>query len=92
MAGDFRNMITDSEDLLKAAASASGEGFAAARSKFESKLQSAKATLAEVAQPVVETTRKSAAAADDYVHGSPWTAIGVAVAAGLLIGFLTAKR
>ena len=92
MAGDFRNMITDSEDLLKAAASVSGEGFSAARSKFEQKLQSAKAALAEVSQPVVETTRRSAAAADDYVHGSPWIAIGVAVAAGVLIGFLTAKR
>ena len=92
MAGDFRNMITDSEDLLKAAASVSGEGFSAARSKFEQKLHSAKAALADASQPVLDTTRKSVAAADDYVHGNPWTAIGVAVAAGLLIGFLTAKR
>ena len=92
MAGDFRNMITDSEDLLKAAASVSGEGFTAARSKFENKLHNAKLALAEASQPVIDTTRRSAAAADDYVHGSPWIAIGVAVAAGVLIGFLTAKR
>jgi ElaB/YqjD/DUF883 family membrane-anchored ribosome-binding protein len=85
-------MITDSEDLLKAAASVSGEGFSAARSKFEQKLHSAKAALADASQPVLDTTRRSAAAADDYVHGNPWTAIGVAVAVGLLIGFLTAKR
>jgi ElaB/YqjD/DUF883 family membrane-anchored ribosome-binding protein len=30
--------------------------------------------------------------ADGYVHDSPWTAIGVAAAAGILIGFLAAKR
>ncbi len=47
MAGDFRTMITDSEALLKAAASVSGKGFAAARTKFEDKLKHAKATLAE---------------------------------------------
>jgi len=92
MAGDFQNMITDSENLLKAAASVSGEGFTAARSKFEKKLQNAKLALEDASQPVIDTTRKSAAAADEYVRGNPWTAIGVAVAAGLLIGFLTAKR
>ena len=92
MAGDFRTMITDSEDLLKAAATVSGEGFTAARTKFEEKLKSAKATLADASQPVFDKTRETAAAADDYVHGNPWTAIGVAIAAGVLIGFLAAKR
>ena len=92
MAGDFRTMITDSEDLLKAAATVSGEGFTAARTKFEEKLKSAKATLADASQPVFDKTRETAAAADDYVHGNPWTVIGVAIAAGVLLGFLAAKR
>jgi ElaB/YqjD/DUF883 family membrane-anchored ribosome-binding protein len=92
MAGDFRTMINDSEDLLKAAATVSGEGFAVARTKFEDKLRRAKATLAEASQPVIDRTWETAAAAYDYVHGSPWTAIGVAIAAGVLIGFLAAKR
>jgi ElaB/YqjD/DUF883 family membrane-anchored ribosome-binding protein len=92
MAGDFRTMIADSEALLKAAASVSGKGFAAARTKFEDKLTRAKATLADASQPVFDRTMESAAAADDYVHGNPWTAVGVAIAAGVLIGFLAAKR
>ena len=92
MAGDFRTMITDSEDLLKAAATVSGEGFAVARTKFEDKLRRAKATLAEASQPVFDRTRETVAVADDYVHGNPWTAVGVAIAAGVLIGFLAAKR
>ena len=92
MAGDFRTMIADSEALLKAAASVSGKGFAAARTKFEDKLTRAKAALADASQPVFDRTRESAAAADDYVHGNPWTAVGVAMAAGVLIGFLAAKR
>ena len=92
MAGDFRTMITDSEDLLKAAATVSGEGFTAARAKFEEKLRRAKATLADASQPVFDKTRETAAVANDYVHGNPWTAIGVAIATGVLIGFLAAKR
>jgi len=92
VAGDFRAMIADGEDLLKAAATVSGEGFAAARTKFEGKLRSAKAALADASQPVLDRTRESAAAADGYVRGNPWTAVGVAVAAGALIGFLAARR
>jgi ElaB/YqjD/DUF883 family membrane-anchored ribosome-binding protein len=92
MAGDFRTMITDSEDLLRAAASVSGEGFTAARTKFEEKLRRAKSALADASQPVLERTRKTASAADDYVHGHAWTVVGVAIAAGVLIGLLTAKR
>ena len=92
MTGDLKTVIADGEDLLKAAAQASGEGFAAAREKFAEKLGSARARLAEASQEAVAKARKTAAAADDYVHASPWTAIGVAAAAGILIGYLAARR
>ena len=88
MADDLRTIVSDGEELLKAAANASGEGFTSARAKFAERLMSAKAKLADASQPVIERARQ----ADDYVHGSPWTAIGVAAAAGVLIGFLAAKR
>jgi len=92
MAGNLRTMIADSEDLLRAATTASGDGFSAARTKFEEKLKSAKATLADATQPVLDRTRETAAAADEFVHGNAWSAVGVALAAGVLIGFLAAKR
>jgi ElaB/YqjD/DUF883 family membrane-anchored ribosome-binding protein len=92
MAGDFRSMISDSEDLLKAAATVSGESFTAARTKFEARLKSAKAKLAQASQPLLDGTLESAAIADGYVRANPWTAVGVAVAAGVLLGFLAAKR
>lgn len=92
MSGDFRTIIADGEELLKAAATASGEGFAAARSKFEDRLKSAKAALAAATQPVLDRSREAADATDDYVRGNPWTAVGIALAAGALLGFLAAKR
>ena len=88
MTDDLKTIVSDGEDLLKAAANASGEGFTAARAKFAERVMSAKATLADLSQPVVERARQ----ADDYAHGSPWTAIGIVAAAGILIGLLAAKR
>jgi ElaB/YqjD/DUF883 family membrane-anchored ribosome-binding protein len=88
MADDLKMIVSDGEELLKAAANASGESFTAARAKFAEKVMSAKANLADALQPVVHKARQ----ADGYVHDSPWTAIGVAAAAGILVGFLVAKR
>ncbi len=92
MAGDFRAMITDSEDLLKATAAVSGDGFTAARSKFEENLKRARTSLAEATKPVLDGTSRAAAYAGDTIRGNPWTAVGVAVAAGALIVFLASKR
>jgi ElaB/YqjD/DUF883 family membrane-anchored ribosome-binding protein len=58
----------------------------------EALLKSAKAALADGSQPLFDRARDTAGAADEYVRGNPWTSVGVAVAAGLLIGFLVAKR
>jgi ElaB/YqjD/DUF883 family membrane-anchored ribosome-binding protein len=81
-------IVNDGEELLKAAADVSGEGFTVARAKFAEKVVSAKAKLADVSQPAIDRAKQ----ADDYVHDSPWTIIGVAAAVGMLIGFLAAKR
>jgi ElaB/YqjD/DUF883 family membrane-anchored ribosome-binding protein len=92
MAGDIRSVITDGENLLKAAAEVSGEGFAVVRGKFQEKLEDAKSRLADASQAAVGKARKTAAAADGYVHDNPWPVIGVAAAVGLVIGILAARR
>ncbi len=92
MAGDFMAMIADSEELLKATATVSGEGFTAARAKFEKKLKDARASLADASKPVIDGTREAAAVASEYVHSNPWTVAGAAIAVGLLVGFLAARR
>ena len=92
MASDIKTVITDGEDLLRSAANVSGAGFAVVREKFDETLSSATARLVDASRPAVDKARKSAAAVDGYVHGNPWTVIGIAAVAGALIGFLTAKR
>lgn len=92
MADDFMTMIADSEDLLKATATVSGEGFTVARARFEGKLKSAKASLADVSKPLIDKTRETAAVASKYAHSNPWTVAGAAIAVGVLIGFLASRR
>lgn len=57
MAGGIRMVIADGEDLLKAAADVSGEGFAVARARFAEKLGNARARLADASQAAVGTSQ-----------------------------------
>lgn len=59
---------------------------------FERRLKGLKQAVADASQSAVDTTTETAAAADDYIRGHPWTAIAIGVAAGALLGFLAAKR
>lgn len=92
MVSDIKTVITDGEDLLKAAANVSSAGLAVVRDKIDAKLCNAKGMLFDASRPVIDTAKRTAAATNNYVHGNPWTVIGVAVAASALIGYLTAKR
>jgi ElaB/YqjD/DUF883 family membrane-anchored ribosome-binding protein len=88
VADDLKMIVSDGEALLKTVATASEDGYAAARAKFAEQVTGVKAKLVEVSRPVMQKARQ----ADDYVHGSPWAVIGAAAVVGLLIGFLAAKR
>ena len=92
MVDDFKSIVSDADDLLRATAKVSGEGFNLTRAKFEEKIKTAKASLAEAEQIVVDKAKQAATATDDYVKGNPWTAVGIAAGVGVLIGFLVAKR
>jgi len=79
-------------ELLKEVAHFTAEEFTAARPKIEGKLAEAKSTLEDARLAV---TRKATGAADAthvYMRENLWTALGVAVATGLVIGFLISRR
>lgn len=54
--------------------------------------EQAKQRMAAASKPVLDGARQSAGVAGGYVRGHPWAALGIAIAAGLLLGFLSAKR
>jgi ElaB/YqjD/DUF883 family membrane-anchored ribosome-binding protein len=89
---DLSAVVADAEELLRATADQTGERIAAARGKAEESLRAARARLDERQAAVMERTRAAAEATEEYVRANPWTALGIAAAAGLVLGLLTARR
>jgi ElaB/YqjD/DUF883 family membrane-anchored ribosome-binding protein len=88
LVGNFRTLISDAEELLKASANQAGERFAVARQKIEQSLLEGKKSLADTEKMLVQKSREAADIADDYVRENPWSAIGIAVSLGVLLGML----
>ncbi len=85
---DFKALVADSEELLKATASQAGEKASAARQRIEQRLQEAKSTISEAEGILIDKTREMAKVADDYVRQNPWGAVGIATGIGLVLGLL----
>lgn len=89
---DIKAAIADAEDMLHATADQVGGKVADLRARIQERLKGAKARLAEAEDVLVAKTRAAAKATDAYVHESPWTAVGVAAAVGLLVGLIIGRR
>ena len=89
---DVKTVLSDAEELLKQAASTTGEKAAELRERGMGLLKQAKEKAQDLQDAVVTKSKAAARATDDYVHESPWTAVGVSAAAGLLVGALLCRR
>lgn len=92
LVADLKVLIADSEELLRASAGQAGEKIAAARERVQASLATAKVKLADAERAVVEQTKKAAKATDEFVHENPWRAVGIAAAAGVVLGLLINRR
>ena len=88
----IRSEISDAEELLSATADQVGEKMSRLRERIQSRLREAKLRLADAEALLVDKTRAAARATDEYVHESPWTAIGIAAGVGLLVGLVLGRR
>lgn len=89
---DFKLVIADAEELLRATATQAGEKVAAARERIQDRLHTAKIKLAEAEEAVLIRTREAARVTDEFVHDKPWYAVGIAAGVGLIIGMLIGRR
>lgn len=85
LAADLKLVISDAEALLRATV---GETTAAGRAKVQEGLDAAKLKLGPLAEEAAEHAR----AADEYVRGHPWNAVGIAVLAGVALGLLIGRK
>jgi ElaB/YqjD/DUF883 family membrane-anchored ribosome-binding protein len=89
---DLKAVVSGSEELLKATAGAAGEPVTAARARVEESLRAAKSRIEEIDSELLDRVNEAAKAADEYVHEHPWGAVGIAAAAGLLLGVVISRR
>ena len=89
---DFSAVLAEAEDMLKRAATETGDKARDLRDQVEAKLLTAKLRLQELEGQALDSAKAAARATDDYVHDNPWQAIGVAAAVGFLVGLVISRR
>ena len=89
---DFKVVIADAEELLRATAGQAGDKVAEVRQRAQVHLATAKAKLADAEEALIVRAKQAGRAADDYVHEHPWSAVGIGAGVGFLIGLLVGRR
>lgn len=89
---DFKLVIADAEELLRATAAQAGEKVSAARERIQDRIHTAKLKVAEAEEALMVRTREAARVTDEFVHDKPWYAVGIAAGVGLIVGMLIGRR
>jgi ElaB/YqjD/DUF883 family membrane-anchored ribosome-binding protein len=89
---EISDLMTDVQDLLGRVAHVADPEVIRLRAKVTDALSTAKTTLTRGSDIVRRSAKDAMSAGDTYVHEQPWQAIGVAAAAGLVVGYLIARR
>lgn len=92
LAADLKAVIADAEELLRVTAGQAGDKVTELRGKIEKRLSTARATLSDAQDAMLDKAKQAGRATDDYVHDHPWKAVGVAAGIGLLLGLLISRR
>ena len=92
LVSDIKSVISEAEEMLGVTADQAGEKIVDLRLRIQARLKDAKVRLLEAEEVLVAKTKAAARVTDDFVHESPWTAVGLAAGAGLLIGLLIGRR
>lgn len=84
--------LAEAEDLLRSAASATGDQAAELRARALDSLRATRESLHDTQESILRQGKKVIREADDYVHDKPWQAIAAVGFVGLLLGLLISRR
>ncbi|WP_347556264.1 DUF883 family protein [Robbsia sp. KACC 23696] len=88
---DLRVLASDTQELLRLTASASGEQLDALREKLTEQLGVLRARTRDTQAAGAAKCASAATSADEYVRANPWQALGAAVVGGIVIGALLTR-
>jgi ElaB/YqjD/DUF883 family membrane-anchored ribosome-binding protein len=89
---DLQAVVEDAQALLRCVGEQATEGYAQSRARLEQSLQAAQDALQGLHAGAREQARVAGRMAGEYVEDNPWVAIGIAAAAGALLGALLSRR
>jgi ElaB/YqjD/DUF883 family membrane-anchored ribosome-binding protein len=89
---EFRQFLSDVDDLVKDMASMTADDLAEARDRLGVRAAAARESLESVGGAVAGRAREGMTRANAYVHDQPWKSIGVGALVGLLFGVVLARR
>ena len=89
---DLKVLVADADKLIREAAGASTEQFAALQTRMEAKLIDARLKLARAGSVAGDKARQATAAAQAYARARPWQTAGVLIAAGAILGLVLSRR
>lgn len=89
---DVQNVVSEAQELLKTVKDEGATQLDAVRSKVQAQYEVAREKFGEIQTTVSEGAKVAVTSTDAYVRGNPWRAVGIAAAAGAIIGFLASRR
>ena len=92
LVADLKVLLDDAEALARETAGQSGDKVAALRLRMQQAASDLKPRLAYAEAMLEERAKAAAGSADSYVRANPWSAMGIAAGAALLVGILVGRR
>jgi ElaB/YqjD/DUF883 family membrane-anchored ribosome-binding protein len=89
---DMKILLSDTEELVRATAAQTGDRVTDIRSRLQQAINNLKPQLARIETTMLEKSKATAAATDQYIHENPWLAVGVSAGLGVVIGLLIGRR
>jgi ElaB/YqjD/DUF883 family membrane-anchored ribosome-binding protein len=88
---DLNVLLTDSEEMLRLAASVPGEGLDALRDRLRTHVDSVQNALSDAQDSAQRRYRSATVQTERYVRQNPWQSLGIAAGVGFLIGLLASR-
>lgn len=88
----LRHVISDAEEILAATADHADSKLEEIRARARHNLDRARVRIEDIEDVVRENAHRAARVTDDYVRENPWSSLGIAAVAGLLMGALISRR
>lgn len=92
VAQNLRRLAEEAEHLLKSTAEAGDEHLVVAREQLRQQVARLRVQLADFEHRAASRLREGAQATDRAVHEHPYSAMGIAALAGVLLGFVLGRR